>query len=143
MLETPKLPMGYKPSQDEEYMCPNHLEYFRQKLLRWKENLLKESQETLNNLKEENFKESDLNDCATHEIERAFELRSRNRYCKLMSKIEEALSRIKNGEYGYCEETGDPIGIKRLEARPIAALCIEAQERHENYERSHLDEPGN
>ncbi|AFC72950.1 RNA polymerase-binding protein DksA [Rickettsia rhipicephali] len=143
MLETPKLPMGYKPSNDEEYMCPNHLEYFRQKLLRWKEDLLKESQETLNHLKEENLKESDLNDCATHETERAFELRSRNRYCKLMSKIEEALSRIKNGEYGYCEETGEPIGIKRLEARPIAALCIEAQERHENYERSHLDEPGN
>ena len=135
------LPEKYKPSKDEEYMCSNQLEYFRQKLLRWKDDLLLESQETLNHLKEENWNKSDFNDLASIETETAFELRTRDRYRKLCEKIEEALLRIENKEYGYCEETGEPIGIKRLEARPIATLCIEAQERHENYERSHLNEP--
>jgi len=137
------LPEEYKPSKDEEYMCGNHLEYFRQKLLKWKSSLLMESQETLDHLKEENRNEFDFNDRATAETERTLELRTKNRYHKLCGKINEALKRIENGEYGYCEETGDPIGIKRLEARPIATLCIEAQERHENYEKNHLDEPRN
>jgi DnaK suppressor protein len=137
------LPKGYKPSQEEEYMSPLQLEYFKQKLLEWKTALLVESQETLNHLKEENWNEPDFNDRASIETDTAFELRTRDRYRKLCNKIEDALSRIKNKEYGYCEETGEPIGIKRLEARPIATLCIEAQERHENYEKNHLDEPNN
>jgi len=141
MFKITTLPEEYKPSKDEEYMCKNHLEYFRQKLLKWKNSLLSESQETLNHLKEENWNESDPNDRATTETETAFELRTRDRYRKLCEKIEQALKRIEEGEYGYCEETGDPIGIKRLEARPIATLCIEAQMRHENYEKNHLDEP--
>ena len=135
------LPEEYKPSKDEEYMCENQLEYFRQKLLQWKSSLLMESQETLNHLKEENANEADFNDRASSETERTFELRTRDRSRKLQEKIDEALKRIQNREYGYCEETGDPIGIRRLEARPIATLCIEAQMRHENYEKNHLDEP--
>ncbi|MGX6959990.1 MAG: RNA polymerase-binding protein DksA [Rickettsia endosymbiont of Pentastiridius leporinus] len=135
-----KLPIDYKPSKDEEYMCLNQLEYFRQKLLKWKNDLLIESHETLTHLREENRNEADSNDRASSETERAIELRTRDRYRKLFNKIEEALSRIENEEYGYCEETGEPIGIRRLEARPIATLCIEAQERHENYEKNHLDE---
>lgn len=141
MFKITKLPEEYKPSKDKEYMCQNHLEYFRQKLLEWKSSLLSESQETLNHLKEEHWNESDPNDQATTETETAFELRTRDRYRKLCEKIEQALKRIEEGEYGYCEETGEPIGIKRLEARPIATLCIEAQTRHENYEKNHLDEP--
>lgn len=136
-----KLSIDYKPSKDEEYMCLNQLEYFRQKLLKWKNDLLVESQETLTHLREENRNEADSNDRASSETERAIELRTRSRYRKLCEKIEEALLRIENKEYGYCEETGEPIGIRRLEARPIATLCIEAQERHENYEKNHLDEP--
>lgn len=137
------LPEEYKPSKDEEYMSEKQLEYFRQKLLKWKSSLLMESQETLNHLKEENWNEPDFNDRASIEKDTAFELRTRDRSRKLCEKIEEALIRIEKGEYGYCEETGDPIGIKRLEARPIATLCIEAQMRHENYEKNHLDEPKN
>lgn len=135
------LPQEYKPSKDEEYMCENHLEYFRQKLLKWKSSLLMESRDTLNHLKEENWNEPDPNDRASTATETDFELRTRDRYRKLCDKIEQALKRIEEGEYGFCEETGDPIGIKRLEARPIATLCIEAQMRHENYEKNHLDEP--
>ncbi|MDR0329132.1 MAG: RNA polymerase-binding protein DksA [Rickettsia sp.] len=130
---------GYKPSNDEEYMNPQQLEYFRQKLLEWKSSLLEESRETLTHLKEENWNESDLNDRASIETDTAIELRTRDRYRKLLDKIEEALVRIEKNEYGYCEETGEPIGLKRLEARPVATLCIEAQERHESYEKQHID----
>ncbi|WP_341754595.1 RNA polymerase-binding protein DksA [Candidatus Tisiphia endosymbiont of Dioctria rufipes] len=130
---------GYKPSNDEEYMNPQQLEYFRQKLLEWKSSLLEESQETLTHLKEENWNEPDLNDRASIETDTAIELRTRDRYRKLLDKIEEALVRIEKNEYGYCEETGEPIGLKRLEARPVATLCIEAQERHESYEKQHID----
>lgn len=140
--KTPKteLPASYKPSENEDYMCPNQLEYFRGKLTDWKHDLLNESKETLTHLKEENWAEPDLNDRATVESETSFELRTRDRYRKLINKIEQALKRIDSGEYGYCEDTGEPIGIRRLEARPIATLTIEAQERHENYERTHIDE---
>lgn len=134
------LPEGYKPSDKEEYMNPSQLEYFRQRLLEWRQALLDESRETLNHLKEENWNEPDFNDRASVETGTAFELRTRDRYRKLIDKIDEALVRIEKGEYGYCEETGEKIGLKRLEARPVATLCIEAQERHENYERTHLDE---
>lgn len=134
------LPNGYVPSEDEEYMNPMQMEYFRQKLLTWREELLDESRATILHLQEENMNEPDLNDRASVETETAFELRTRDRYRKLLDKIDAALARIDEGEYGYCVETGDPIGVKRLEARPIATLCIEAQERHENYERQHSDE---
>ncbi len=135
-----KLPDGYKPSDKEEYMNPLHLAYFKNKLLDWRAELLDESRETLDHLKEENWQKSDTNDRATVEAEASLELRTRNRYRKLLDKIESALKRIEDGNYGYCEETGEEIGLKRLEARPIATLSIEAQERHENYERTHIDE---
>jgi DnaK suppressor protein len=134
------LPAGYTPSEHEEYMNPKHLEYFRQKLFAWKEELLKESRETLNHLREENWNEPDPNDRASIETETTIELRTRDRYRKLIDKIDVALKKIETGEYGYCEETGEEIGLKRLEARPIATLCIEAQERHENYEKQHVDD---
>lgn len=134
------LPSGYRPSDDEEYMGSLQLEYFRQKLLKWREDLLEESRETLNHLKEENWNEPDLNDRASVETETTTELRTRDRYRKLIDKIEAAIERVNKGGYGYCEDTGEEIGLKRLEARPVATLCIEAQERHENYERTHLDE---
>ena len=135
-----ELPSGYKPSEKEEYMSQLQLEYFKQKLLGWKGELLDESRETLDHLREENWQEPDVNDRASVETETSLELRTRDRYRKLIDKIEAALRRIENGKYGYCDETGDEIGIKRLEARPIATLTIEAQERHENYERTHIDE---
>lgn len=134
-----ELPEGYKPSEKEEYMNPMQLEYFWRKLTAWKEELLTNSRETLNHLREENWNEPDLNDRATIETDTGIELRTRDRYRKLIDKIDEALRLIDIKEYGYCEETGEKIGIKRLEARPIAMLCIEAQERHENYEKQHLD----
>ncbi len=134
------LPDNYKPSDKEEYMCPQQLEYFKRKLLNWREELLNESMDTLNHLKEENWQEADFNDRASVEADASIELRTRNRYRKLIDKIDAALLRIENDTYGYCEETGDEIGIRRLEARPIATLSIEAQERHENYERTHIDE---
>ena len=127
-------------SENEEYMNPMQLEYFKQKLLNWRNGLLAESRETLNHLKEETWNEPDLNDRASVETETTIELRTRDRYRKLIDKIESALERINTGNYGYCEETGEAIGIKRLEARPVATLCIEAQERHENYEKTHIDE---
>ncbi|WP_375327480.1 RNA polymerase-binding protein DksA [Candidatus Tisiphia endosymbiont of Nemotelus uliginosus] len=135
------LPPGYKPSNDEEYMNSYQLEYFRQKLIIWKNSLLEESRETLLHLKEENWNEPDLNDRASIESDTAIELRTRDRYRKLIDKIDEAIVRIAKHEYGYCEETGEPIGLKRLEARPVATLCIEAQERHEVYEKQHVDNP--
>lgn len=134
------VPEGYKPSKDEEYMNPIQLEYFKLKLQKWREDLLKESRDTLEHLKEENWNEPDLNDRATVEAETRTELRTRDRYRKLIDKIEMAIARIDDGEYGYCEETGEKIGLKRLDARPVATLCIEAQMRHENYEKTHIDE---
>jgi DnaK suppressor protein len=135
-----KLPKGYTPSDSEKYMCTKHLEYFRQKLVAWRDELLAESQETINNLKEENWREPDLSDRASLETEAGVELRTRNRYLKLIGKIDAALKRIENGEYGYCEVTGEPIGLKRLEARPIATMTVEAQERHEKMEKQYIDE---
>lgn len=137
---TVKLAKGYTPSEDEKYMNSKQLEYFRLKLLSWREDLLKESQETINNLKEENWQEPDLSDRASLETEAGVELRTRNRYLKLVGKIDSALRRIEDKTYGYCDETGDPIGIKRLEARPIATMTIEAQERHERMEKQYIDE---
>lgn len=130
-----KLPADYKPTEKEAYMNPKQLEYFRQKLVAWKEELLEESKETLGHLKEESWNEPDLNDRATVETDAALELRTRERYLKLISKIDEALIRIEKGEYGYCSVTGEPIGIKRLEARPIATMSIAAQEEHERQEK--------
>ena len=123
---------NYKPNIKEKFMNSKMKEYFRLKLVNWKKDLLKESSQTLKKLqKEENSPKPDLTDRATEEIERSFELRTRDRERKLINKINEALKRIDDGSYGYCEETGDAIGIKRLEARPIATLSIEAQEMHE------------
>ena len=136
----PTLPDGYKPNEKEEYMSPSQLEYFRQKLLVWRGELLKESQETLEHLKEENWQEPDIADRASIETETGVELRTRNRYLKLIDKIDYAVRKIDSGDYGYCEETDQPIGVRRLEARPIATLSIEAQERHERMERTYRDE---
>lgn len=133
------LPPDYRPLDDEDYMGEMHLEYFRQKLLEWKNELLRESSETIEHLKTESTNEPDITDRASLETDRSVELRTRDRERKLINKIDSALERIEEGEYGYCEETGEPIGIKRLEARPIATLCIEAQERHERKEKSHRD----
>lgn len=135
-----ELPKGYDPNKDDDYMGEYQLEYFRQRLVGWRDDLLKESRETLDHLKQENWQEADINDRATVETDTAFELRTRDRYRKLIDKINAALRRIENGTYGYCEETGEKIGVKRLQARPIATLSIEAQERHENYERTHIDD---
>lgn len=135
-----KNPEGYHPSEKEEYMNPKHLEYFRQKLQDWKKELLAESRETMEHLKEENWREPDISDRASLETEAELELKTRNRYFKLINKIDQALRRIDDGSYGYCEETGEPIGIRRLEARPVATLCIEAQERHEKMEKQYTDE---
>jgi DnaK suppressor protein len=136
----PLLSPDYRPSETEPFMNPMQQEYFRQKLLAWKSELLKESSETLSHLQEESLSEPDIADRASLETDRALELRTRDRERKLISKIDEALTRIEDGTYGYCEETGEPIGIKRLEARPIATLSIEAQERHERMERTHRDD---
>ncbi len=137
---TIELPEGYTPSSDEEYMSPMQLEYFRQKLLNWRAELLQESDNTISHLKEENWQESDINDRATLETDAALELRTRDRYRKLINKIDAALARIADGSYGYCEDTGEEIGISRLEARPIATLTIEAQEKHERLEKQHRDD---
>jgi DnaK suppressor protein len=136
----PTLPPDYRPSEGEEFMNSLQLEYFRQKLLRWRAELLAESSETLQHLKEESLAEPDLTDRASLETERAIELRTRDRERKLISKIDAALLRIEDGSYGYCEETDEPISLRRLEARPIATLSLEAQERHERMERTHRDD---
>ncbi len=130
----------YKPSDKEVYMNQKQLAYFKKRLLDWKEELKQESKITVEHLQKEQLREADLSDQATNESVTAFELRTRDRYRKLMNKIDAALNRIEEGEYGYCDETGDPIGIKRLEARPIATLSIEAQERHERFEKSHSED---
>lgn len=134
------LPPNYRPSEDEEFMNPLQREYFRQKLLLWRSELLSESNETLQHLKEESLSEPDIADRATLETDRYTELRTRDRERKLIQKIDEALQRIEDGTYGYCEETDEPIGVKRLEARPTATLSIEAQERHERMERTHRED---
>ena len=134
------LPPDYRPSEDEPFMNALQLEYFRQKLLRWRAELLHESTETLHHLQEESLHQPDLTDRASLETDRALELRTRDRERKLISKIDSALRRIEEGTYGYCEETAEPIGIRRLEARPIATLSVEAQERHERLERTHRDD---
>jgi len=127
---------NYKPTQKEKFMSAKMKEYFRLKLINWKYELLKESSQTLTNMqKEENTAKPDITDRASEEIERSFELRTRDRERKLINKIEAALRRIKEGNYGYCEETGEPIEIKRLEARPVATLSLEAQEIHEKKEK--------
>ena len=133
---TSRVPKNYKPTQKERFMSAKMKEYFRLKLKDWKKELLKESSQTLTNMqKEENTAKPDITDRASEEIERSFELRTRDRERKLINKIESALRRIKEGSYGYCEETGEPIGIKRLEARPVATLSLEAQEIHEKKEK--------
>jgi len=134
------LPPDYRPSDDEPFMNPVMLEYFRQKLLAWRAELVVESNETLHSLQEGGLSEPDIADRASTETNRTLELRTRDRARKLIAKIDEALGRIENGSYGYCEETHEPISLSRLEARPIATLSIEAQERHERMERTHRDD---
>jgi len=135
-----ELPASYLPSENEDYMNPLQVEYFRRKLVDWRKTLIDESRETMDHLKEENWHEPDISDRASLETDAGVELRTRNRYLKLIEKINAALARIDEGEYGYCEETGEEIGIKRLEARPIATMTIEAQERHEKLEKQYVDE---
>ena len=125
----------YKPIKKEKFMNAKMKEYFKQKLLNWKGDLLKESSQTLNNLQTDNEAKPDITDRASEEIDRSFELRARDRERKLINKIDLALQRIENGSYGYCEETGEPIELKRLEARPVATLSLEAQEMHEKAEK--------
>lgn len=131
---------GYKPSEKEPFMNERQREYFRKKLLSWKDDIIREAQSTLQNLQDDNTNHPDLADRASSETDRAIELRARDRQRKLIAKIDSALDRIEDGSYGYCEETGDPISLKRLEARPIATLSLEAQERHERRERVYRDE---
>ena len=134
------LPADYRPSEAEDFMNPLHVEYFRRKLLRWRSDLLREADGTLASLSEGGIHEADITDRASVETDRALELRTRDRARKLISKIDQALVRLESGAYGYCEETDEPIGLRRLEARPIATLSIEAQERHERMERVHRDD---
>jgi DnaK suppressor protein len=134
-----KLPAGYQPTEEEPFMNENQLLYFKHKLSTWREMLLKETSHTLHQLQDTSTSEPDLIDTASNEFDHAIELRARDRDRKLLNKIEEAIKRINDGSYGYCEETGEPISLKRLEARPVATLCIEAQERHERRERTHKD----
>ena len=134
------LPPNYKPSAKEEYMNDMQLEYFKRRLLDWRAELMKGSESTLQDLKENSMQEADENDRASSETDQSLELRTRDRMRKLIKKINQALDRIENGTYGYCEETGEPIGLARLEARPVATLCIEAQERHERKEKTFAEE---
>ena len=134
------LPQNYRPTDREPFMNAMQQEYFRQKLLKWKGELIEESNQTLQNMQEESLAQPDLADRATSEAERALELRARDRQRKLISKIDAALARIEDGSYGYCEETGEPISLKRLDARPIATLSLEAQERHERRERVYRED---
>ncbi len=134
------LPEDYRPAEDEPFMNERQLEYFRRKLLAWKNELLDESRETIEDLQESGRNVPDIADRASEETDRAIELRTRDRQRKLIAKIDAALRRIENSEYGYCEDTGEPISLKRLDARPIATLSLEAQERHERRERVHRDD---
>jgi DnaK suppressor protein len=139
-MSIPTLPPDYRPSDSEPFMNPVMREYFRQRLLRWRAELLQDSTETLQHLQEDNVSEADLADRASTETDRSIELRTRDRERKLIQKIDEALRRIEDNSYGYCEDTDEPISIKRLEARPIATLSLEAQERHERLERTQREE---
>lgn len=134
------LPETYRPSDDEPFMNERQREYFRSKLLKWKQEILDEAKSTIANLQLDTVSLPDLADRATSETDRAIELRTRDRQRKLIAKIDAALRRIEDGSYGYCEETGEPIGVSRLDARPIATLSLEAQERHERRERIHRDD---
>ncbi|MGE4221195.1 MAG: RNA polymerase-binding protein DksA [Alphaproteobacteria bacterium] len=134
-MSSPLLPPDYRPSEDEDFMNPIQREYFRQKLLNWRMDILREANGTLNNLREESLAKPDMADRAMLETDRSLELRTRDRQRKLISKIDAALRRIDDGTYGFCEETAEPISLRRLEARPIATLSLEAQERHERLER--------
>lgn len=130
----------YKPNDDEEFMNPRQVEYFRAKLVAWKDDLLAESRETIVNLQKDSQNHPDVADRASSETDRSIELRARDRQRKLIAKIDGALARIEEGTYGYCEETGEPIGVGRLEARPIATFSVEAQERHERNEKIYRDD---
>ena len=130
----------YTPSEDEEFMNPMQMEYFRQMLLNWRSELIQEAGETLNNLNSGNLQQPDMADRASLETDHQLGLRTRDRERKLIIKIDEALSRIENGTYGFCQDTDEPIGLKRLMARPIAVLSLEAQERHERQERTHRED---
>lgn len=132
--------IDYRPSDDEPFMNSRQREYFRSKLNAWKDDILRESRETLENLQEESQNHPDMADRASSESDRSLELRTRDRQRKLISKIDAALKRIDEGTYGFCEETGDPIGLARLDARPIATLSLEAQEMHERREKVYRDE---
>ena len=134
------LPRDYRPTESEPFMNPKQREYFRQKLLRWREDLLQETSDTLQHLQEGGLQEPDIADRASLETDRSLELRTRDRARKLIAKIDEALERIKDGSYGICEETSEPISVRRLEARPIATLSLEAQERHERMEKTRRDD---
>jgi len=140
MISLDAIDKSYRPSEEEPFMNDRQREYFRRKLIVWKEEILKESRETLLTLQSENENHPDLADRASSETDRAIELRARDRQRKLIAKIDAALQRIEDGTYGYCEETGDPIALKRLDARPIATLSVEAQERHERRERVYRDD---
>lgn len=139
-MDLPELDEAYRPSESEDYMSARQLAYFRRKLIGWRDEILKGSKETVQVMQKETENHPDLVDRASSESDRALELRTRDRQRKLISKIEEAISRVDDGSYGYCEETGEPIGLARLEARPTATLSIEAQERHERAERVHRDD---
>lgn len=139
-MDLPILPPDYRPSDKEPYMSPLQLAYFRQKLVQWKADLLNESEDTLAALQEQSLSTPEAVERASMETDHAFELRARDRARKLITKIDQAIVRIEADEYGYCEETGEPIGLRRLEARPIATMTIDAQERHERAEKLHRDE---
>ena len=135
-----ELAEDYRPSEDEEFMNENQQEYFRRKLLNWREEILRESKETIQNLQEGSAYHGDLADMATSETDKSIELRARDRQRKLIAKIDSALKRLDDGTYGFCEDSGEPISVRRLDARPIATLSIEAQERHERREKVYRDE---
>ncbi len=135
-----KLPNNYRPTEKEKFMSPRQKEFFRRRLLGWRDDILRDTQGTIQNLQDDDGQAPDIADRATAESERSIELRTRDRQRKLVGKIDAALGRIEEGSYGYCDDTGEPIGLKRLEARPIATLSIEAQERHERRERVYRDE---
>lgn len=140
MSTTTKVPTNYRPSEDEPFMNKRQRAYFQAKLLAWKDEIIRSNRETLQHLQDESEQHADIADRATSETDRALELRARDRQRKLISKIDEALARIEDGSYGYCEETGEPISLKRLDARPIATLSLEAQEMHERRERVYRDD---
>lgn len=134
------LPEDYRPAEDEPFMNERQIEYFRRKLLNWKSDLLSDSRDTIEGMKDSTRNIPDIADRASEETDRSLELRTRDRQRKLVAKIDSALRRIDEGEYGYCQETGEPISLKRLDARPIATLSLEAQERHERREKVHRDD---